>query len=270
MHTQKPTIRPRAPFRYAILALAVLRCFIALALADWSAPPPAYPFRFILDIDNVIAYSIPKGEAHRHDLTGKVTVEYGKFLYVVYDDAAELIQDLLDIPGSKVGFFSFGTIQRNQPLLEKLILPRGRDGKRAAKDIAFTVLSWDKASWARKEDYDKLARLNPDHPFFYSMKKKNLLNAVSSQELLNTILIDDTAKNVYRGQEGSFLLVEERWKSKAGHIRHVLENLFAEMKKTGKPPAELLFDLQFEKLESQILYRDEGTSLYDRCGDYLR
>ncbi len=145
--------KTRSLFRPAILALAVLRCFLAIATADWSAPPPEYPFRFILDIDNVIAYSIPKNQAAIHDLTGKVTAEYGKFIYVVYDDAAELIQDLLDVPKSKVGFFSFAPVQRSQPLLEKLILPRGRDGKRIAKDVAFTVLSWDKASWARKEDY---------------------------------------------------------------------------------------------------------------------
>ncbi len=102
------------------------------------------------------------------------------------------------------------------------------------------------------------------------MKKKNLLDAVSSQELPNTILIDDTAKNVYRGQEGSFLFVQEHWTNKASHIRRVLEDLFAEMKKTGKPPAELLFDLQFQTRGSQIIYRDEGTVRYDHCSDYLR
>jgi hypothetical protein len=243
---------------------------LASTFAGWKTPPPNYPFRVIFDIDGVLAYSYAIGDAAKVDLTGKVTVTSGKRVYVLYDDAAALIQDLLDIPRAEVGFFSFGQPERNLPLLEGMVLPRGRNGATTAKDAAFITYSWPEATSADKKNLSAMATLNSGDPYFWSADKKDLRHAVPWVELPNTILVDNSAKKVFRGQEGNLLLVDDQWRDKPTQIREVFERLFEKMAATGKPPAELLFDMQFERRGKDLIFRQDGRILYTPPAECLK
>ncbi len=175
----------------------------------------------VWDLDWTTIYQISEDEAKREP---ENVVRYGEYIYRFSDYAAECMQ-LLHSKNVNIVFYSGGPKDRNEFIVGELY-------KRAFKtEVKKPLILSGKAD---------LADFAPNLEGFSQRYKKDLLKAVSAEELKETVLVDDDKGFALPGQESHLLNVPA--------FRDVLEYPPSLPSQKYDPPDKIIYNLERHKM----------------------
>ncbi len=262
----------------SVFVLALLRLAPADAEVLTSEPQSENaPIYFVFDIDGTLVKPIPPNLPINQlpDLTQMIPLRGDIFgqRYQVLNGAGELIQSLLiDIPRSRIMFFSAGRHEKNIQILKALKLPDGR----SALEISDRVMSYQFLSEVKAENGNPLfaskkalrkdlrkARLQGRDPGRDLGRDpgrdpgRNLGGDHSRDlggDLERVLLIDNSPKWSLPGQEGNLLWVEPEKNQVSGQkanpnklvwVRGVIDSVLEGARVRGVSPKQVLTELQW-------------------------